>query len=137
MIKKLSLVMIISIMMTGCDNNTADELEFGTYSGSFTVFYDYNTSEQTSHSGSTVLTLDEGGYNLTEETYVTPPRSIGNCEWTAATISFQDTTIHTAEFDWQLIIHGSYVYSYDGLTLDMSQLDSDAKRKYRYILTKD
>ena len=93
--------------------------------------------DETSSTGSTTLTIDEAGYNLTETTYVTPPRSAGHCQWNENSISFEDTSIHTAEFDWQLIIRGAYVYRFDGTTLDMSQYDIDDDRKYRYILMKD
>lgn len=129
--------LILTLCLLGCDDHPIENLEFGSYSGEFTVFYNYQTEEQTSRAGSTMLTLDNNGYNLSEQIYVTPPLSAGSCSWGATTISFQDTIAHTAEFDWMLIINGPYVYSYDGTTLDMSQLDPDHKRKYRYILTKD
>ncbi len=136
-LKTLCIFALGLIFLVRCEEDAISPLGVGRYSGEFTVFYQYNTDEETTSSGPTTLTIDENGYNLTETTYVTPPRSAGRCQWNESSISFEDTIIHTAEFDWQLIIHGAYVYSFDGTTLDMSQYDSDGKRKYRYILRKD
>ena len=135
--KALIAAFLFALLLMGCEENSPTNLEVGSYSGDFTVFYDYNSPEQSSRTGSTILTLDENGYNLTENTSYTPPRSEGKCSWGAIAISFQDTTAHTLEFDHRLIIGGAYNYSFDGTTLDMSQIDSDLNRKYRYILTKD
>ena len=111
-------------------------LEYGTYVGEYTAIFHYGTSEAFSNSGQTELTLSDDGYCITETTYVTPPASCCTYELNETTITFQDTIIHTAEFDWTLIIDGEYNYEFDGNHLVMFQINTQQKRKYTYDLVK-
>ncbi|MBT3317598.1 hypothetical protein HN388_06410 [bacterium] len=135
--KRIILLLLCLILMVGCSDSASQKLEIGTYSGEYTVINNYGSPEEYSNSGVTELTLDQDSYNLTGETYITPPFSSGHCNWTGTSITFQDTINHTANFDWTLIIGGTYNYSYDDNALEMSQVDTDNNRKYTYSLTKD
>jgi len=122
--KLLGLIPLYLILMLGCEDSSSQRLNVGTYSGEYKVFNNIGTSEENFTSGETELTIDLNGYHLTENTYITPPFSAGQCSWTETTITFQDTVVHTAEFDWTLIIGGTYTYIYD----------AENNRKYSYRL---
>ena len=128
---------ICFLLILGCEGSSSKKLELGSYSGEYKVLHNYGASAESWNSGRTTLTIDENGYNLLETTYITPPFSGGRCDWAETTISFQDTIVHTTEFDLTLIIDGSYDYAYDGSRLELSQTDPVHDRKYTYNLTKD
>lgn len=137
LIEQLRLLRAENETLIFAEDSPSNTIEIGSFSGEYKIFHNYGASDESWSSGMTELTIDENGYHLTESTYITPPLSGGRCDWSETTISFQDTVIHTAEFDWTLIIDGSYDYTYDGSILELSQFDPDYNRKYTYILTKD
>lgn len=137
LIEQLRLLRAENEVLVFAEDSPSQKIEIGSFSGEYKVFHNYGTAEERWSSGITALTIDENGYHLTENTYITPPFSGGRCDWSETTIYFQDTVIHTAEFDWTLIIDDSYDYTYDGSILELSQVDPDYNRKYTYNLTKD
>lgn len=50
-----------------------------------------------------------------------------------STLFLEDKCIHTAEFDWTLILNGGFAYTWDGETLTLEQADPGHGR-HRYIV---
>ena len=145
MIRKLrfTLICILLFFTINCENVDDDleddnrlMLEYGVYEGKYTAIFQYDTSGTYSETGDTKFTLSEKGYEITEDTYITPPYSAGTCVFDDSTIIFQDTTIHTDEFDWTLIINGEYEYVLIGDHFLMDQVQPQHKRKIVYDLAK-
>ncbi|NOY06401.1 MAG: hypothetical protein GXO82_07195 [Chlorobi bacterium] len=141
--KNLLMLMIpLLILITSCEdaNQPSVEdsitLEPGHYKGTYTYTWQIGSVDEDSVTCDTELTLFEGGYSIEEIQNNCPPHSAGPCEITPTTITFQDTVVHTAEFDNTLIIHGTYVYTFEDPALEMSQMDTSLNRKYVYRLTK-
>ncbi len=139
-LKKYILIFISFFFISCEDDNETQLLQLGTYEGTYTVIFNYGTSESHTNYSETQLILGEGYYKITENTYITPPYSLGKYELSSTNIIFQDTIIHTAEFDWSLIIHGEYQYEFEGNKLTMSQIETvgylNEVRKYTYELQK-
>ncbi len=132
----LLFVLTVTIVIAGCNNEPSLPLEEGAYTGTYTVTYNARTPDAYARSGPTTLTLSEGEYTITENTYITPPQSGGTYVTDNYSISFRDRIIHTADFDWTLIPDSTYRYTYDGATLSLKQYDEKHNRIYSYSLTK-
>jgi hypothetical protein len=85
----------------------------GTYSGTFTVTYSSNI-----HTGPVSIQLkspDE--YSSTGNPNYFPAGGSGHYTVKDNQILFEDRNIYTANFDWNLILNGSYHFSRDGKQL--------------------
>jgi|GEM_PF-5290266 len=142
--KNLVLLMIPLLILTAsCEDanqpSSVEEtvtLEPGHYKGTYTYIWQVGSGNEDSVTCNTELILLESEYSISAIQRNCPPRSAGSCEITSTTITFQDTAVHTAEFDHALIIHGTYDYTFDDPTLEMSQMDTVLDRKYVYKLSK-
>jgi hypothetical protein len=133
------LLLIITVSCEDANQPFVEEpttLELGNYEGTYTFIWNLGLENQESETCNTELSFFEGGYGIKEVQHICPPSSAGSCEITLTTITFQDTIFHTADFDHTLIIHGTYDYTFDNYTLEMSQINSEQGRKYIYKLTK-
>jgi len=114
-------------------------IALGEYKGTYTCIHDYGSGNVYSYSCETEVKLWTNWYSVRELSYICPPHSTGECFIHSDTITFTDKTIHTCEFDWTLIINGTYHFTYHNRNLIMSQIDTvntDTThiRKYIYDL---
>lgn len=102
----------------------------GTYSGTFIVHY-----SNESHTGKVTLTLSNGHYECSANPDHFPAGGGGNWNARSSTLHFDDQNMHTADFDWNLILNGDYDFTFDGKHLDL-EAEKNGVGKYIYQLTK-
>lgn len=125
----LSLSLLCLIGIAACQK---EELrpEDGRYSGTFSVNYGSSTQ-----SGQTTLELKQGRFTCSAGENHIPAGGSGTFSISDRNISFTDENIWTANFDWNLILNGTYSYRYDGKTLQLSA-DKFEIGQYNYVLEK-
>lgn len=123
------------LLLSGCqDNPTAsDSVQIeGEYNGTFTITYHVGTDSARTETGAVEFSFDDGRYDVDGEQRYLPPR--GGGKYTIGrSINLTDREFHTAEFDWSLILNGSFDYELKESTLTMTQLSEDRNR-YREIV---
>ena len=123
------------LFLTGCQDNptTSDSVQIeGEYNGTFTITYHVGTDSARTETGAVEFSFDDGRYDVDGEQRYLPPR--GGGKYTiGSSINLTDRELHTAEFDWSLILNGSFDYEMKENTLTMTQLREDRNR-YREIV---
>lgn len=136
----LKIITILSLALllffSSCDsdnggNENSAKLE-GVFSGVFTVEY---TNGETISNPVTV-TFTNGQYTSSTGLNRFPAGGNGAFEFGNNTIEFSDENIWTADFDWNLILNGSYEYSLNEDQLHFSASKNDVGI-YEYILIKE
>jgi len=117
------------ILFTQCKKENSVLTE-GEYEGIFTVSY---TNEK--QSGNVHLTLKDGRFTCSEGQHRIPAGGSGTYKIDGNSIVFSDENFWTADFDWNLILNGTYSYSYDGKNLLLSAAKNQVG-KYEYKLIK-
>ena len=100
----------------------------GTYKGTFTVTYSSGVQI-----GQTTLELKNGRFSCAGNANRIPAGGSGSYSSDKNTITFQDENFWTADFDWNLILNGTYDYSFDGKRLKFSA-DKNGVGNYTYDL---
>lgn len=81
----------------------------GEYNGTFTITYHVGTDSARTETGAVEFSFDDGRYDVDGEQRYLPPR--GGGKYTiGSSINLTDRELHTAEFDWSLILNGSFDY---------------------------
>ena len=115
--------------MAGHKTNSK-KIEEGTYTGIFTVAYPTGT-----HTGKTTLELQNSKYTCEGNANRIPAGGSGAYAIDTDKITFHDENIWTADFDWNLILNGTYDYSFDGKKLKIS-IKKNNVGYYEYDLIK-
>jgi hypothetical protein len=112
------------------DDNFLTTLE-GEYEGTFTVEY------QNDQTFSNPVEVSFGGGEFSSSTGPNrfPAGGSGAYEVENNTIQFTDKNIWTADFDWNLILNGTYNYTINENTLTLSANKNDVG-VYKYVLEK-
>ncbi|MBN2747762.1 MAG: hypothetical protein JXR34_13630 [Bacteroidales bacterium] len=105
-------------------------IEDGVYSGTFKA--EYSSGFQT---GSTVLEFNEGRYLCHGNQNRFPAGGSGTFMADEDQIVFQDENFWTADFDWNLILNGTYDYEFDGKNLKIWASKNDVGI-YSFVLVK-
>jgi len=138
-------ILICGIVFTDCgksefENKSDDliEIEDGTYSGTFTVKYNYLVDLH-SFSATTTLELKNGKYTCTGNSNRIPAGGSGNYSVNDSTIIFSDMNYWTCEFDHNLILNGEYYYIFDGKRLKFSKerCEEYVVNNYEYDLERE
>lgn len=130
MYKNLIFVFALVFAISSCQK-THVELTPGTYSGTFTVTY--STGNQ---SAPVSLTLNtDGSYLCTSSANHIPSGGFGQYSINQGNLVFVDEGVYTADFDWNLILNGSYSYTFDGSNLVFSANKNEVGN-YAYKLVK-
>jgi len=124
------------LLLTGCQDNptTSDSVQIeGEYNGTFTITYHVGTDSARTETGAVEFSFDDGRYDVDGEQRYLPPR--GGGKYTiGSSINLTDRELHTAEFDWSLILNGSFDYEMKENTLTMTQLSEDRNRHREIVL---
>lgn len=133
MLKKIIWVSFLFFLITGCKESETDVfIENGIYSGTFTLINENGKIE----SGKVTFTFFDNKYSCVPEKIYYPPVGGGKFSINGNKIKLTDTSVHTAEFDWTLILDGEFFISYEGKTILMKQQDIKYKRVRTILLSK-
>lgn len=128
-----TILFLFVILFWGCEeSDTNVNFENGNYSGTFTI----TESDGQPQSGNVIFNFSNNSYSVVPEKLYLPPVGGGTFSINGNTIMLVDTAIHTAEFDWTLILNGSFELSYNGNILILKQNDTTHNRKRIISLTK-
>lgn len=131
---KIGVIGLISLLLS-CDKNEgiSKSIEDGVYSGTFTVStVSYSSFKQ---SGATTITLKKGKYACAGNSNRVPAGGSGNFSINENKITFTDENFWYADFDWNLILNGTYDYTFDGKNLKISASKNEMGY-YEYDLKK-
>jgi hypothetical protein len=115
----------IALACSACSDAGPDPpLLDGTYQGTFTITQENGPVE----SGTVRITFGGDGYSCTPEQRYLPPSGGGLFLLSGRTLTLKDTAVHTAEFDWTLILNGEFSFTFDGSRLLLEQQDQRHRR---------
>ncbi|TXN36934.1 hypothetical protein FVB32_01205 [Flagellimonas hymeniacidonis] len=121
------------ICVLSCGKSNDDFLTTleGNYEGTFTV--EYKNDE--TFSNPVEVSFSEDQFSSTTGTDRFPAGGNGTYKVENNTIQFTDKNIWTADFDWNLILNGTYNYTINKNTLTLSANKNDVGF-YKYVLEK-
>lgn len=131
-----SFVLLLTFLMlfNGCADKQVEppaSLD-GVYQGTFTV--EYSDGQVLSNSVTVDIMANE--YSSSSGSGRIPAGGSGTFEIRGDSIQFSDQNMWTADFDWNLILNGTYKYSSNGKELVLSA-DKNQVGTYRYQLRKE
>jgi hypothetical protein len=100
------------------------------YVGSYSRIDGYSDPDPLITSGSINLVVDGEHYRLEGSERYAPPGGCGRILIGDVT-TFIDECVHTAEFDWSLVIDGDFSLDRDGSKLVLEQFDAEHDRLVR------
>lgn len=118
----------------------SDRIRFGTYRGTFSLTLHTGTDSACTLTNAATFTFaDTGWYTCRQDSCgnphcVNPPRGGGWFDLKGDSITFIDTVPHTADFDWSLIVGGTFGFRMSSDSLYLSQDDLRLKRFRRVAL---
>ena len=133
---KYSILLVTLLLVIGCKDKSTESsnsplIERGEYNGIFTFTENENTS-----TSNVKFTFTDTLYTCVPQKVYMPPTGGGKYELQKDKIVLTDMVMHTAEFDWTLILGGDFSYSKSGNTIILIQ-DDKARNRFRKIeLTK-
>lgn len=105
--KKIFPLIILSILFVGCStNNSSTEIFDGTYIGSFSRISDTGQNP----SAKVSITFNNGTFEGTSTINEYPAICNGTYEISDSDITFSNSCVFTADFDWTYILNGTYTY---------------------------
>ena len=122
---KARILILIGVLITAFACNNDDDIQSnidGEYIGIF---------ERNGNTSNVQLNFNKGTFSGESEIIKFPAICNGNYSISDSSIEFENLCPWTAEFDWSLIISGSWDYSLADNTLTMTKSNGD-----KYILTK-
>ena len=134
--KLLALVVLVtSLFCLSCSKEILQSTNIdGSYQG---VFEWTNTNPAVDFvplKGSVTVTFDGLNYSSTGNSNYVPASSGGKYFIKKDVMTFTDTMMHTANFDWNMLLNGSYAYSITGDNLILTR--TVGYNKYTYRLKK-
>jgi hypothetical protein len=109
-------------------------IQAGIYDGRFSITYHVGTDSAFTVGGNCTFVFgDTGWYSCRGEIPYHPPAGGGRYRFTGDSLFLTDRVPHTAEFDWTLILNGSFKYKLEGGSLTMTQNDTRFRR-YRSLV---
>jgi hypothetical protein len=115
----------ITVLLSACSDVGLDLPPLdGTYHGTFTITEEGLPAE----SGTVTFTFSGDGYFCRPERKYVPPSGGGLFLVIGRTMTLTDTAVHTAEFDWSLILGGEFSFTFDGSRLLLEQQDQKHQR---------
>jgi hypothetical protein len=125
MLRAHLLICAVSLLLSACSDLALDPSSFdGTYRGTFTITHANGLVE----TGSVTFTFSGEQYCCIPEKQYLPPSGAGCFQLIGRTMKLRDTMMHTAEFDWTLILNGAFSFTYDGVHLVLVQQDEQHQR---------
>ena len=123
----LILLMVFSLIFIGCSKSDENELSDatsieGNYIGTF---------ERSGNLSNVVLDLDNNEFTGSSDSVKFPAICNGEFIISDDTIVFENRCAWYSDFDWTLILYGSWNYTYENSTLTMVKSNGD-----KYILVR-
>ena len=135
--KKMYAVLAI-ILLAACKKNTLlpvySDVPPGIYTGQFATVYvgrDASLVYYQGISGKVTVNLHASTYNCTSPTTQFGAQAAGRYIIKDDVIAFRDSTIHTANFDWSIILSGDYQFEIKSDSLFMNKVVGSIKYDYR------
>lgn len=123
----------LALQISACsDDSDVNSITDGAYVGTFTIV-SANGHTQT---GNVTFTFEGTSYSCLPEQPYLPPSGAGQFQTIREVLRFKDTVVHTAEFDWTLILNGDFQYTFDGSHLVLLQKDDQYHRLRNINLTR-
>jgi hypothetical protein len=128
---KICFALILALTCLACDHGVdpVRPIQIGDYVGTFSI----RSENGTTLSGLVTFRFHAGTYSCIPEKVYLPPSGGGSYRISGNSLTFSDTVMHTAEFDWSLILNGDFTYSNDGNRITLTQNDIE-HRRYRTIV---
>lgn len=124
----------LCMCLSACSDETVQttaSLPAGTYTGTFTVQYNDNSS----YSAPVSLVISGKRYSCSSGENRIPAGGTGTFEVKGTQIVFSEESIWTADFDWNLILSGEYSLTVAGSQVEISNT-TNSLGTYRYRLEK-
>lgn len=117
----IKLFITLSFLLLGCENTPKLPDLDGNYAGSYTR-----------GDSITAITLSIDNYRFEGDSEINrfPAICAGTVGWDEYTIEFDDECTWTADFDWTLILSGSYTYAYSKDKLTFYRGTGDYYERY-------
>jgi len=133
--KTLYLLLItLCFFIQGCDEKEIQSFS-GTYSGKF--IYDNPARSASATVSDASVTFSEGSYKAEGNPDKIPAGGSGTFSVAGKKVKFSDENMWTAEFDWGLILNGSYDYKINKDSLILTrQTEEGIKYQYRLKRTR-
>jgi len=134
---------LLLLVLTGCagQQSTAEEdpempLDLhGIYRGRYWVTHEDGTSQQRRMDGPVWMRFEDGSYEIQGEYEFVPPAGGGEYTLEGRVLVLDDTFMHTANFDWSLILKGRFDIDVGGEgRLRLTQRDMDHARYHELEL---
>jgi hypothetical protein len=123
-------ILSLSILLLSCEKIQLKSKN-GTYKGTFTVTYNNGIVR----AGETTLELKNGEFSCSKNSNRVPAGGSGTFSINENEITFTDENAWTADFDWNLILEGTYNCEFQGKKLIISA-DKNGLGHYKYELEK-
>jgi hypothetical protein len=119
-------VVVMSLIFWACSDLALNPSDLdGTFKGTFTITHTTGLGE----SGIVAFKFAGNQYTCIPEKVYLPPSGSGLFSIVHQTMRLTDTAIHTAEFDWTLILDGEFSISFDDSHLVLEQDDQKPRQK--------
>jgi len=115
------LLATLALLFSACsgDGSVSPIME-GTYAGTFTITLEDGQTQ----TGNVTFTFTGSSYSCVSQERYLPPNGAGAFRTMGRIIRIKDTSLHTAEFDWTLILNGDFSFTLDGSRLVLQQNDT-------------
>lgn len=110
----MRVVLFLMVLVLFSCKKDRQELTDGTYTGTFKVSY-----TQGSQQGPVTVIISGNRYECSSDTDHVPGGGSGSFSQEKKLIVFTDVNNYTADFDWNLILNGTYGYTFDGTHLKL------------------
>jgi hypothetical protein len=107
----------------------------GTYTGQFELRNTDASVNPQPDNGPVTVNFTGKDYKSTANSNYIPAGGAGTYSISKDSIHFQDDSMHTANFDWNLLLNGSYAYTAKGDSILLSK--KVGTQEYLYKLKKD
>jgi hypothetical protein len=127
------MIFLVVIGISGCENdNSPIILENGTYEGTFTLGY----ADGQTFSNPVTISFDGNNYSSSAGPNRYPAGGNGTFELSGDLVEFSDVNIWTADFDWGLILSGTYAITETNTYIEFLKNQNSGEGFYRYRLEK-
>jgi len=124
-------MIVLPLVFLACSDMALNPPEMeGSFEGTFTISHSTGLVE----TGSVTFTFIDNRYTCTPNTAFLPPSGSGTFVVEGNIICLADTVLHTAEFDWTLILTGEFSMLFDGTHMVLDQHDQKYHRHRRIDL---
>jgi hypothetical protein len=128
---KVCFALILALTCLACDHGVdpTRPIKSSDYVGTFSI----RSEDGTTQSGQVTFRFRTNTYSCIPEKVYLPPSGAGSYRLGDHSLTLTDTAMHTAQFDWSLILNGDFTYSNDGNKITLTQNDTE-HRRYRTIV---